>query len=221
MAAQDIVNTMIIRGGGVALIRPLTPDSGEITGAGTDIVLEAVVDTECVIVVGDTASAQEFIQLLLDHGVTVEFEKKTTTVDGTTGAEKTGGSGGSGADKINVTIAQTDLAMRNNLKGLKGKKVRVSVPLGEAAGNVNANTGWGHLVGKLSGDISFKTQGENVVTGTLSFTGVTFSADTAGDTALSAVGTAITPLEGTTLTPPAITDLTTLKKGELVLEAGA
>lgn len=218
MAAQDIVNAIVIRGGGVAMLRPLTPDSGQITGAGTDIDFAAVVDTEIVIVFPDEASAQEYIEILLDHGITVEFVKLNTVVDGADGTAKSGGGGGGSLDKASMTIAEADLAMISAIKGLKGKRLRLSLPLGEAAGNVNANTGWAHLCCKLSGDISRKTGGENVVTVPLSFAGTAITADTAGDTALAAAGSAITPLEGTALTPPAITDTTTFKKGELVIE---
>ncbi len=221
MAAQDNVNAMVIRGGGVALLRPCTPDTGEITGTGTDIEIASLVDTEIVIVADGSASQQEFISILLDHGVTVEFVKLSTAVDGADGTAKAGGAGSAILDKINITIPETDLTSMNNILSLRGKRVRVSVPLGEAAGNVNANTGWAHLLGKISGDVSRKTGGENVVTAGVSFTGVSVTASGAGDTAIVATGTAITPLEGTALTPPAITDATTLKKGQLVLESGA
>lgn len=221
MSAQDNVNAFVIRGGGVALARPCTPDTGEITGTGTDIAFASVVDTEIVIVADGSSSQQEFISILLDHGVTVEFTKLATAVDGADGTAKAGGAGSALLDKINITVPETDLVSTNNILSLRGKRVRISVPLGEAAGNVNANTGWAHLLGKVSGDVSRKTGGENVVTVGVSFTGSAATANAAGDTAIVAVGTAITPLEGTALTPPAITDVTTLKKGQLVLEAGA
>lgn len=218
MSAQTQVNTVTIRGGGIALVRPLTPTSGQVTGAGTDIEYSVVVDTECIITFGDEASAQEFIELLLDHGVKVEFIKLNKVVDGADGTLKSGSGGSGSLDKINFTIAESDLATIQAIKGLKGTPCRISVPLGEAAGNVNANTGWGHLVGKLSGDVSRKTGNENAVTIPLSWTGSAITADAAGDTAIGAAASAITPLEGTALTPPAVTDMTTLKKGELVFE---
>lgn len=221
MAAQDQVNAAVIRGGGVMLVRPATPaSSGQVTGAGTDIVYSVVADTEIVIVIDGNAAAQEFITILLDHGVEIEFVKLSKKVSGADGTLKAEGSSGSG-DQINGTIVETDLAAMQDILSYRGTRCRVSVPLGEAAGNVAENTGWASLFGKLSANISRKTQGETVVTVALSFTGVEFTADTAGDAAIAAAGAEITPLEGTALTPPAISDMTTLKKGQLVIQAGA
>ena len=217
MAAQDIVDAMVIRGGGVLCLRPFTPDTGLVTGAGTDLNFAAVVDTEIIIVIDNAAAAQEFISIQLDHGVTVEFVKKAVTVDGADGTLKAAAGGGA-LDQINCTVAESDLSIMQSIMGLRNKRLRASVPLGEAAGSVNANTGWGHLCSQLGGNVSRKTQYETVVAPQLSFNGLQITADTAGDSAIAAAGGSITPLEGSALSVPAITDMTTFKKGQLVLE---
>ncbi len=219
MAAQDIVDAAVIRGGGAGLWRPATPaSSGEVTGVGTDVPFLALQDTEITIVIDGNAAAQEFISILLDHGVEIEFIKLNKKVSGATGALKESGTGSGSGDQISATVVETDLTMMQNILSMRGTRGRITVPLGEAAGSVNANTGWASLFGTLSANVTRKTQGETVVTVSLQFTGQEFAADTAGDTAIAAAGAAMTPLEGTELTPPIITDLVTLKKGQLVLQ---
>ncbi len=214
---QQIVDAFVIRGGGCAIVRPSTPaSSGQVTGAGTDIVFSALQDTEIVFVIDGSASQQEFIEILLDHGVNVQFVKLSINVSGSDGTVKSGSGTGAG-DQISFTPVESDLTWMQNVLALRDTRCRVSVPLGEAAGSVGANTGWASVFGKLSSNINRKTQGETTITYTLQFTGLEYTADAGGDTAINAAGATITPLQGSAITPPAIADATELKKGRLIL----
>lgn len=215
MGATD---QMTMRGYGVAVIRPLTTTAGVITGAGTDMPFTATVDEKIAFAEDAAAANAEFIQVLLSSGVTVEFKKKTTVIDGATGTEKAGGSGSTG-DEAAFTTAEATGDIVTALAALRGEPLIVAFSLGESV--ASGEERFAYLLCKITGKIERSTKGEEVVTVAVNFKGETYTTDAAGDTAIKVAFAAITPIgeSAVTISPLVDGDLATLRSGQLVIHA--
>lgn len=201
-----------------AWLLPLTVTSGVVTGAGTQIEFDFVIDAGPEWPSPADASSQEFVSVLAANGITVEYPKVTTVVDGTTGDEKTGGASGGTAPKLKFTIGEWGKTLAGLVPPLLGEWVVCCIPIGE--NETSSEDGFYYLLGKLSGTISYDAKGEEVVTVALEVTGASISADTGGDTALTWDPGDIDEVGGNTVSAVALTsgELTALKSGAIVIK---
>lgn len=189
------------RGSGVAVIVPLTIDvDGKIDGIGTPILLDAVVDTKVGLSESSAAANSEFVQILLDNGITVETPKRTKTVDMETGTQKASG-GGSNGDTMGFSTPLAGLTKMQAYKALRGNPVLVGVGLGEVVATGERGAAW--LIGTV-GKVDRATKGEEVVVCAFEFTGKEYSATAGGTTALAYDPAAITPVGGSPVDLPGL-----------------
>lgn len=199
------------------MVVPCTTDAnGAITGVGTPVNYDSVTDTTTGLTESSAAKSTEFVQVLLDNGVTVEIAKKTKVLDMATGDEKTGGSGGSG-DTLGFSTPISGKTAMQAIAAFRGVPCLVVVGLGETVDA--AERGAAFLLGTV-GKVDRGTKGEEVVVVKLDFTGGTYTATAPGSTALAFDPAAITPVGGSPVDLPGLVaaDLTALLAGQLVVK---
>lgn len=199
-----------IRGSSVAWIIPGTVNaSRELTGFGSEIQHNVLIDTEVKMHAWAEAAAtnnKEWLTVLLDHGATLEAEKRQHGIDIVTGALKStldskSSSGGSNSNyaEISFTSLSTGAtAMNEIINTIKDLPCMVIVHSGDAI--TAAEQGFFYMIGTLE-PFSRKTQGEKEVTIQYKFKGNKFSVPSTGTpptpTYPSAPGvTSITPIGG-------------------------
>lgn len=208
----------IIRGIGVAWLRPLTFTSGDISGVGTEIPFDYLKSTGLEWPADAAASSTSFIEALVAEGITVQYAKLTTVYDGVTGLVKAGGSGGA-TNKARIVTYEVGKTMLAAVAALVGADVQVCIPLGENV--TTAEEGFAYMLGKVSSGISYDAAGETVVELAIEITGQSYTATGGGDTALITGFADITKLDGSTVSPTDLTagaDVTALKAGGIVIK---
>src|SRR5688572_8580553 len=108
MAAGD-TDALTMRGHSAAWVRPVTLSGNDITAIGAEVQFKAVTVHEGLgaAAAGAAGAADETVDLQLADGVTIQVNRVTRLVEGTTGANKAvaAAGGGTAVDLIRFTSA--------------------------------------------------------------------------------------------------------------------
>lgn len=197
---------------------PVTVDGdGAITGLGTPVVINATADHKDILAAAAGAANNEVYSADTASGIKVEFPTVTTAIDGMTGAEKTGGSGGE-QDKLAVTSLYSDFTFKSEWQARRGVLALWCMPLPKAP--TSAGDGFAFLIGKLTSAIEGSGGPNAVGTIAMEVTGVSATATAGGVTAIESLNLAsYTPLgETVAIDPPLLAagDSVQLLKGEIL-----
>jgi hypothetical protein len=237
MAAGD-TGALTTRGHSAAWALPLTLSGNSITAIGTAIKFKAISRHEGIFAAiasaGGGGAGAEVISIVIVDGVTIEVDRVTRKIEGTTGLNKnaaaSGGGGGAAVDLVRWTTLLTGRTKIAEAAGMRGKPFLVCIPTPDA---VDASEeGFYFLIGTMVSEVPSTAEAETIGSFPLEFQGgksyINGLTDAAAFIAAATFG-AITPASHTTeyatpaITPPALVeaDLETLLKGELVLKAAA
>lgn len=206
-------------GAGVARLVPCTMSVGstrEIASFGTALDLTEVTN-EAPKYANPTEETQ-YSTKNTTTGVTVQVAKSTKTIDAVSGSEVPPEGG---ADEIALSFMLTKAQKRTLVDMVRNKTV-VAVAVGEGhEAETDANQGWSHLLGRISGDLEINndeeiTEVEVTIRGGEGFTLAGGVDELTYNTAMT-TGT-ITPVGRDALTIAGIAsgDLTNLKAGQIV-----
>lgn len=209
--AEEYLNASY-QGGGWAAIRSLTVTDGQVTGAGSWLILSFVENHSPEYApAADAGGGDSKIEGSNSNGVKVQYPQETKVLDGLTGNEVVGGSSGN-SDKTAFTSLETKPSIVKQLADMRDGYVETCIPHGYTP---SGEVGVYYQVGKITSSIKVQGQGNTLQNVPVEVTGASVSADTAGDTALAAGPGAITPLGGAEVTPAAPTDVEELKSGAI------
>jgi hypothetical protein len=243
MAAGD--TAALTKGGhSAAWALPLTLSGNAITAVGTAITFKAIGRHEAVLAAVGGASGggggTDVISTPLADGVTVELNRVTRKIEGTTGLNKNAGGGGTGGgaavDIVRWTSILTGRTKIVEAAGMRGKVFLTCIPSPDAVDVTEE--GFYFLIGTHTSEVPVAGEPETIGTlvyefqgGTAYTSGFAGADEAARNDALIAAITfgPITPASNVPeyvvppITPPTLTadDLTTLLKGEIVIKAAA
>lgn len=166
--------SVILNGGGWAVVVPATLSSGKISSLGTAIKHEAIENTEYECAV--SSDSDEVVTKELDNGVTLEAPKITKTMSAVTGAEK---AASGDRDKIRFTTVEVDHAAMLEIQALIGVPCFIGLSSGTKADG--SNDGLVFMYGKLSSSLTHATKGNEIQGLQLEFSGTEGVADTGFD----------------------------------------
>lgn len=211
--ANEFLNA-VTQGAGWVGLRSMQLTSGEISG-GDAWNKFAYTQSEGpqYAVDASSASSNATIDGNTSHGVVVQHAGVDKTIDGATGADVVGGASGD-KDKASVTLLECLPSQVAAIQAMRTKPVVLSFGHGlNGAGEI----GTYYLLGKISALNISEGSGNTLRTIQIEVTGKSYTATTAGDTALGEGPGAVTPVGGTEVTPAVPTDVAEIKAGNLHL----
>lgn len=183
------------QGGGALWINTLTlgtgADAAKVVGIGTALKIYVLGNVVLEKPIGSSDSKVEYNQYKFSHGVTMETEKRTITVDGA-GVVKAA-SGDASLHKVTIDIAGTNLAAIHAINALEnsagGGLLLLTIPLGD-----KNEEGFAYIIAKITGTMKIEL-GENAVKPIQCiFNGLTTAVEATEDLTHTAINTAITSM---------------------------
>lgn len=182
---------------------PLVFTSNEISGIGTVVKSNALIDYTTTFTASEAAASTEKIEIAFGNGVTGEAAKETSRISLGSGTAVTGG-GATNPHKIAVTLAMTEKEYLDNWHQFRDDPGLFVVPTSETT---NGEEGFYYAFALITNDVPLSGKAETVVTIPLELTAKSYTVAAGGVTALTGAtyGSVTTPGGGETITPEALT----------------